>query len=240
MPRTRKLFIATSAALLIASCSRDAAPPADASPDAGAPVSQASAEATPPVVDSAPAPLALPAALPELIVTPMATDDLPPQVIGAASVTLSLSNGVLWISAVGAGYNRPPGEVLAATPTAPPVVRTDGGDIDLTGFPPGDVQLTVLIDDSVFNGGYRFPADAWQAVALAVVPAGQAAATPVFNQANWPGNFLPPSVAADLRSVTWIDTESDQNVYEYSFALDGPDGRLVIDPKIKPGGSTTR
>ena len=37
-----------------------------------------------------------------------------------------------------------------------------------------------------------------------------------------------------------IDTDSDQNVYEYSFALDGPDGRLVIDPKIMPGGSTNR
>lgn len=242
MPVTSKLFIAVSAALLIASCSREAAAPAAQAPDSAASASQAPAadvppEAASPAVDAAPAG---PAALPELIVTTMPTDDLPPNVIGAAGITLSLANGVLWISAGGAGYNPPAGQVLADTPTAPPIVRTDGGDIDLSGFPPGDVQITVSIDDSVVNGGYSFPADAWQAVTLAVVPAGQPAPPPVFGQATWPANFLPPTVAADQRSVTWIDTDSDQNVYEYSFALDGPDGRLVIDPKIKPGGSTTR
>jgi hypothetical protein len=246
MPVTNRLFIAVSAALLIASCSREAAAPAAQAPDSGAPASQAPAadvppEAASPAVDAAPAELAMtPAALPEFIVRQIAVADLPPQVIGGAGVTLSLANGVLWFSAGGSGYNPPSGDVLAATPTAPPIIRTDGGDIDLSGFPPGDVQITVSIDDSVVNGGYSFPADPWQAVTLAVAPAGQPAAAPVFGQSSWPANFLAPSVADDQRSVTWIDTESDQNVYEYSLALDGPSGRLVIDPKIKPGGSTTR
>ena len=178
--------------------------------------------------------------LPGLILTPIEAAALPAHVVGGASVTLSLRDNVMWFSAAAAGYNPPSGQTMLAAEVPPLVIRTDGGDIDLTGFPPGDVQLTVLIDDSVFNGGYRIPADAWQAVALAANPAGGPPSTPVFGQANWPANFGAPVVAADQRSVTWIDTESDQNVYEYSLALDGPNGRIVIDPKIKPGGSTNR
>ena len=240
MQGTHRLFIAISAALVIAACSNDGAP----SEADTATVALEPAPAEPPAAPSqegAPVEFAMSMpALPELVVTPMPADSLPPNLIGGASVTLSLRDGVMWFSAASAGHNNPPGQVLAATDTPPPVVRTEGGDLDLTGFPPGNVQLTVTIDDSVVAGGYLLPPDPWQAVALAVDPPGEPAATPVFSQANWPANFQPPTVAADRRSVTWIDTESDQNVYEYAFALEGPNGRLVIDPKIKPGGSTTR
>ena len=47
-------------------------------------------------------------------------------------------------------------------------------------------------------------------------------------------------MSADRRSVEWTDLEADQNVYEYSVAVAGPQGIVVLDPKIKPGGSTTR
>lgn len=236
MQGTSRLFIAISAALVIAACTNQSAPPASETTAAPAPgpIAKPVAEAVP--VESA---MAM-SDLPELVVTPMQADSLPPNLIGGASVTLSLRDGVMWFSAASAGHNRASGQVLAATDTPPPIVRTAGGDLDLTGFPPGNVQLTVTIDDSVVAGGYLMPADPWQAVALAVDPPGEPAAVPVFGQASWPAGFQAPTVAADQRSVTWIDTESDQNVYEYSFALDGPNGRLVIDPKIKPGGSTTR
>jgi hypothetical protein len=237
-----RLFIAVSAALMIAACSNDSAPAAaDTAAAAPAPASAEPAAAPAPAQEGAPVEFAMAMpALPEFVLTPMPADSLPPSLIGGASVTLSLRDGVMWFSAASAGHNNPPGQVLAATDPPPPIVRTEGGDLDLTGFPPGNVQLTVNIDDSVVAGGYLMPADPWQAVALAVDPPGEPAATPVFSQANWPANFQPPTVAADRRSVTWIDTESDQNVYEYAFALEGPNGRLVIDPKIKPGGSTTR
>jgi hypothetical protein len=240
MQGTSKLFIAIAAALVIAACSNESAPSATEAAVDPAPA-PAPAPAAEPVAEAAPAEFAMTMpALPAFVVTPMQADSLPPNLIGGASVTLSLRDGVMWFSAGSAGHNAAPGQVLAATDTPPPIVRTDGGDLDLTGFPPGDVQLTVTIDDSVVAGGYLFPADAWQAVALAVDPPGQPAATPVFSQANWPANFQAPAIAADRRSATWIDTDSDQNVYEYAFALEGPNGRLVIDPKIKPGGSTTR
>lgn len=218
----RRIGLAISAALVIGAGTSMASPPSES-----AVPTDATAE---PVSETYP-----------FTFTPVSftADPQQPTVIGAASAMLSLRDGVLWFSSVGAGYNPPAGLVLAADPS-PPVIRNVGGDLDLTGFPPGNVRLTVAIDDSVVNGGYLIPADQWQAVALAVDLPGQPDATPVFGQANWPASFMAPSVAADRRSVTWIDTETDQNVYEYSLALDGPNGRIVIDPKIKPGGSTNR
>ena len=48
-----------------------------------------------------------------------------------------------------------------------------------------------------------------------------------------------PAVSSDQKSVSWTDLESDQNVYEYSIGLDGPNGRVVMDPKISNGGGTS-
>jgi hypothetical protein len=111
------------------------------------------------------------------------------------------------------------------------------GNIDLSSFPPGNVLITVTLDDDAWNAGYRLPTDGYQAVALAIDPPGAPTApTPVFGQSSWPAGFMMPAVSADQRSVSWTDLESDQNVYEYSIGLQGPNGRVVMDPKIKNGG----
>jgi hypothetical protein len=159
-----------------------------------------------------------------------ATDATP---IGSATVTISVKDNAPYFSLMSEGWqsgNRGGGGMMLGS-----------GDIDLTSFPAGDVLLTVQLDDLAYGAGYRFSADGWQAVAIAEDPPGAPKAPkPVFGQANWPAQFQPPAVTADQRSVSWTDLDSDTKVYEYSVAVTGPNGVVVLDPKIKPGGTTAR
>ena len=45
-----------------------------------------------------------------------------------------------------------------------------------------------------------------------------------------------PSVSGDKRSVTFLDEESSESAYQYAVALDGPGGRIILDPKVTNGG----
>lgn len=162
----------------------------------------------------------------------MANDD--PNQVGNVTVTVSLKDGKPYFSQMGESFTTPAGGRMTGI-----VLGT--GDIDLSGTPHGDVQLVVTLDDIAWNAGYRFPSDPWQAVAMAIDPPGAPVApAPVFDRALWPAGFMPPEVSGDRRSVSWTDLEADQNVYEYSVAVTGPNGTVVLDPKIKPGGSTNR
>jgi hypothetical protein len=212
MRTTTTTLIAVSVALALVSCAQPAGdPPAPAAPvEAAAPLVAAAAPPAP---------------------EPVADDATDPNQIGEAEVTVSIKDNALYFSYVGASFKTPGSEVGG--------MLLDSGDIDLSGFPPGDVLITAQLDDLAYGAGYRFSSDGWQAIAIAVDPPGDPVApTPVFGQANWPAQFLAPVVSPDQRSVSWTDLDSDQNVYEYSVAVSGPDGVVVLDPKIKPGGST--
>ena len=163
----------------------------------------------------------------------MAGDD--PNLVGGVEVTVSIKDGKPNFSSLAEHFKTPGGGEMGG------MLLLTSGDIDLSGTPHGNVQLMVVLDDGAYGAGYRFPSDPWQAVALAIDPPGAPVApTPVFDRAQWPAAFAPPSVSSDQRSVTWVDLESDLNVYEYSVAINGPTGRVVLDPKIMPGGSTNR
>ena len=110
------------------------------------------------------------------------------------------------------------------------------GDIDLSHFTPGDVTITISLGSDAYNAGYRFPSDVYQAVALVVIPEGATSTPdPVFG-GPWPAEFGAPSVSADLRTLTFIDKDDDTETYEYSIAINGPGGRVILDPKVKNGG----
>lgn len=208
-----RTLIAASLALALASCAKPAPEPAAPA----APVEAATAVAED-VAPPAPEPLMAPDA------------DLAP--VGSASVTVSVKDNVPYFASSSFGWvanHRGQGGMVL-----------NSGDIDLSTFPAGDVLITATIDDLAYGAGYRFSADGWQAVAIAIDPPGAPVApTPVFGQPNWPAEFQPPVVTPDQRSVSWTDLDSDQNVYEYSLAITGPNGVVVLDPKIKPGGTTT-
>lgn len=106
------------------------------------------------------------------------------------------------------------------------------GDIDLSEFPPGDVAVSVSIGDDAYNAGWRFPSDPYQGVAIVIYPENGAKPDPVFG--TWPSNgeFGTPSVSADLRTVSFKDHDNDGLRYEYAVAINGPGGRVVLDPKI--------
>jgi len=106
------------------------------------------------------------------------------------------------------------------------------GDIDLSGFPPGDVAVSISIGDDAYAAGWRFPGDPYQGVAIIVYTEGGVRPDPVFG--NWPpnGEFGTPSLSADLKTVSFIDSDNDGLSYEYAVAVNGPGGRVVLDPKI--------
>lgn len=145
--------------------------------------------------------------------------------IGSANVTVTMTNGQPAFGAVSEGACAGGGCVGGVNLNA-------AGDVDLSGFPPGDITINVNLDASTTGAGYSFPSDPWQAVAIAVIPPNSTTApVPVFGQANWPAEFDAPSVSG--ASVSFIDKEDDQNAYEYSIQLQGSDGSMtVIDPKI--------
>lgn len=111
------------------------------------------------------------------------------------------------------------------------------GDIDLSQFPPGDVALTIGINDDAYNAGYRFPSDPYQAVAMIIYPQSGPKPTPVFGQGSWPtAEFGAPTVSGDLRTLNFTDKDDDTDTYEYSVAMNGPGGRVILDPRVTNGG----
>ena len=208
--QSKTLVLAIGAAILVAGCSK--------------PAEQAAVEtpvATPEAAVTEPAPVA-----------PMVAAATDPNQIGTAGVLIGWQNNALVFASAGesfcVGGSCQSGMVL------------NSGNIDLSSFPPGNVLITVTLGDDAYNAGFRLPTDGYQAVALAIDPPGEPTApVPVFGQGNWPTGFLMPAVSSDRKSVSWTDLESDQNVYEYSIGLDGPNGRVVMDPKISNGGGTS-
>jgi hypothetical protein len=166
-------------------------------------------------------------------VEPMVATAIDPNQIGTASVSIGWQNNALVFASAGAGFCLTNGGCQSG-------MALNTGNIDLSYFPPGNVLITVTLDDDAYNAGFRLPTDGYQAVALVIDPPGAPTApTPVFGQSNWPAGFQMPAVSGDQRSVSWTDLESDQNVYEYSIGLNGPNGRVVMDPKISNGGGTS-
>lgn len=150
--------------------------------------------------------------------------------IGSADITVTLTNGAPAFGAVSEGACAPGGGCIGGINT------NAAGNVDLSGFPAGDITINVNLDSSVTGAGYSFPSDPYQAVAIVVIPAGTITAPiPVFGQANWPAEFDAPSVSS--AALSFVDKDDDQNAYEYSIQLQGPNGILVMDPKIQGGGS---
>ncbi|MGD9799727.1 MAG: hypothetical protein AB7F91_06025 [Parvularculaceae bacterium] len=160
-----------------------------------------------------------------------------PAPIGSATVTIGLNaanNNAPYFSAAGAGYCIPGGGCAGG-------IVKDTGDVDLSGFPPGDVTVTVSLDDASYTAGYRFPASPFDSIGIATWPVGQSTEppdfTPMFGANAWPRqDFQPPSVSGDKRSVTFLDEESAEDSYQYAIQLDGPAGRVLLDPRIQNGG----
>ncbi len=115
----------------------------------------------------------------------------------------------------------------------------DTGELDLSHFPPGDVSISINLEDAVWNAGYRFPGDVYQAVAIVVYPPGSTTTpSPVFGHNNWPAEFDAPSFTAGGQKLAFVDKDDDVNAYEYSIAVKAPNGTItVLDPKIKNGGN---
>lgn len=117
------------------------------------------------------------------------------------------------------------------------------GNIDLSGFPPGDVVVTIKFDDKAWAAGYRFPSDVWQAIGVAVIPPHSITdPIPGFGQQYWPiREFTPPALAAGGQSIVFTDYEDETDAYEYAINLMRPNGTIVLlDPKIQNGGKGNR
>lgn len=162
-----------------------------------------------------------------------------PAPIGSATVTIGLDTNNAnkpYFAAAGAGYCNPGGGCAGG-------IAKDTGDVDLSGFPPGDVTVTVTLGDDAYNAEYRFPANPFEAIGIAIWPAGATSEppdfAPLFGANAWPNrDFQPPAISGDKRSVTFLDEESSEEAYQYAIAIDGPGGRIVLDPQIKNGGQT--
>jgi hypothetical protein len=207
-----RILLAAAAATALAACAKKAEQPAA------------------PVEESAPEVVAE-EAVSEPVVESEIADAAP---IGTASVTVTMTNGQPAFGAVSEGACAPGGGCVGGINT------NAAGDIDFTGFPPGDIAITVTLDQSVTSAGYSFPSDPYQAVAIAVIPPGTVTSpVPVFGQASWPAEFDAPSVSAS--ALTFVDKEDDQNAYEYAIQLQRSDGSLqTMDPRIRNDGNTTR
>ena len=209
----KRLLLAASAAILITACDKKAEDTTAATNEPAANVAANSAVVEPMVeaVEAAP--------------------------IGSATVTIGLNKdqgNAPYFAGAGAGFCNPGGGCAGG-------IAKDTGDVDLSGFPPGDVSITVDLDDDAYNAGYRFPVDAYQAVGIATWPAGASteppAFLPLFGKAEWPATeFEPPTVSSDQRAITFLDLESAKDSYQYAIAIDGPGGRKILDPEIKNGG----
>lgn len=145
-----------------------------------------------------------------------------PNQVGTANVEIGMQNGAPYFSEASEGF--------CASGACQSGVVLDTGDVDLSGFPPGDVLVTVTLNQDALGAGYSFPSDGYQAVGIAIIPPGG----PQFGQQYWPSGFLAPVVSGN--SVSFTDLESDESAYEYSIGLNGPNGRIVMDPTITNGG----
>jgi hypothetical protein len=201
-----RLFLAASALTLLTACEKKAESAAAPS----APAEEVVAE-------------------PDSASEPVIEAETAPAPIGSANVTVTMTNGAPAFGAVSEGACAPGGSCVGG------VNLNAAGDVDLSGFPPGDITINVNLDSSVTGAGYSFPSDAYQAVAIAVIPPGTVTAPiPIFGQANWPAEFDAPSVTSS--TLSFVDKEDDQQAYEYSIQLQGPNGMMVMDPQIKNGG----
>lgn len=208
LAQSARLFCAVSCAAIIVACAKtDEAPAAPA--------------ATEPAVDAV--------AEPEVEPMVEAVEDAAP--IGAATITVTMTNGAPAFGSVSEGACNPGGGCFGG------ISLTAAGNVDLTGYPAGDITITVSLDDTVAGAGYSFPSDPYQAVAIVVIPAGTITApVPVFGQANWPAEFAAPT--ASSTTLSFVDSDDDQQAYEYSIQLQRSDGSmLVMDPKIQNGTS---
>ena len=204
-----RLLLAASLAALASACEKKAEAPAD--PASAGPVVEAVAGSE---------------------IEPMVESDVADAApIGSANITVTLTNGAPAFGQVSEGACAPGGACIGG------LDLNAAGNVDLSGFPPGDITINVNLDATVTGAGYSFPSDPYAAVAIVVIPAGSITAPiPVFGQSNWPAEFDAPSVSG--ATLSFIDKEDDQQAYEYSIALVAPDGSaLVMDPKIQNGTS---
>jgi hypothetical protein len=149
-----------------------------------------------------------------------------------AHATIGLKDGKLYFSDSGFSAQTSGGGTVSG-------ITLDTGELDLSAIPLGsDVTITIVLADEIWNAGYRFPSDVYQAVAIAYYPAGTTTPPPaVFGSGNWPGEFLAPSFTEGGKKLVFIDKDDDRSNYEYSIAVNNPGGqRIVLDPKIKNGG----
>ena len=147
-----------------------------------------------------------------------------------AWASIGLNNGQLDFTASGESITQNGGQSGG--------IGRGSGDIDISSFSKGDVNLSVYLEDEIWNAGYRFPGDIYQAVAIAYYPPGSTTTPPVsFGQENWPAEFDAPGFSEGGKRINFVDKDDDVNVYEYSIAVIKPGGeRVVLDPKIKNGG----
>lgn len=200
----RLLLAGSMAALVVACAKKDEAP---AAPVAAEPAVEAVAE-------------------PEVEPMVEAVADAAP--IGSADITVTMTNGAPAFGAVSIGFCSLSGGCGSGINLAA------GGNVDLSGFPPGDVTVNVNLDSSVTGAGYSFPSDPYQAVAIVVIPAGTITSpVPVFGKDNWPDEFKKPSVSS--ATITFIDKEDDQQAYEYAIQLMQNGSAVMLDPKIQNG-----
>ncbi len=211
MNAVSKLLIGAGVAALLFGCAKTTDAPAPAAEPNGSAASEPAPPVSEPVVEAA-----------------------DPAPVGTATISVGLKNGAPYFASAAAGYCIPGGGCAGG-------IQTDTGNVDLSGFPPGDVPVTVSLDDDAYNGGYRFPADGFQAIGIATWPAGAATEPPdllpLFGRAEWPnGGFGAPTVTGDQRSVSFTDLESDETAYQYAVAVNGPAGVKILDPRITNGG----
>lgn len=115
------------------------------------------------------------------------------------------------------------------------------GNIDLTGFGRGNVALSISLDDKIWGAGYRFPADPFQAIGIAIVPPGSPTSpVPQFGKQYWPNQeFGWPSIANGGRTVNFVDVDDNDDVYEYGINLVAPNNEIILmDPRVENSGGT--
>lgn len=151
--------------------------------------------------------------------------------VARANATIGLKNGQLIFASSGFYYQ--PGNGGSSSGMV-----LESGELDISNMRGGDVSISIALNDEIWNAGYRFPSDIYQAVAIAYYPPNSTNVPPaVFGQANWPGEFDAPSFADGGQKLQFVDKNDDDSTYEYSIAINKPDGqRIVLDPKIKNGG----
>lgn len=147
-----------------------------------------------------------------------------------ANVTIGINKaGALAYTMECSGYQGP---VVSQSQCA-----TDTGDLDLVYMGPGDVPITISLSAEAQNAGYSFLTETYQSVGIAVMPPGVSQPPPPsFGSEYWPtSSFGIPQFATPTK-IRFVDYDQDPNAYEYSVKVNGPDGPVLLDPRIKNGG----